>query len=753
MTARRLFIATALVLGTALSGLPASAQYATVDWAWGFGSAGNEFANGVAIDGSGNVYVTGQFTNTVDFDPSGSTANLTSAGNTDAFVAKYDSAGAYLWAIPIGGTGYDYGYAIALDGSGNVYIAGQFAGTVDFDPSGASTTRTASGADAFVAAYTTAGAFAWVQSVGGSSNDRGRAVVVNGTAVYAAGEFMGTGVDFDPSAAPDPHSSAGSQDVFLWKLDTGGVFSWARTVGAAQSDVAYGVATNSGGTEVYVTGQFTATVDFDPSGSTASFASAGGTDAFVWNMHADGSYGWTATAGAASGDVGYGVAVDGSGNVLSTGYFNGTADFDPSGATSNLVSAGSTDLFVWRLTSAGALSWARRLGSTGGEIGVGIGVDGSGNPHVAGQFASTICDPAIASAGQTDALLAKWLADGTQVGLNGMGGTGFDDGRAIAIRGSTVAVVGSFETTADFNPGAGTLNRTVVGGRDHFVAHYSALPSTPPAAPEVAVLQGVTPIADGTLTAVDFGSTPMGTPVSLVFTIDNTAGGSALGVASLTFAGSPLPTGGFSNPGGFPSSVVAGGTATFTVQLDAAAVAVYSGTLQFTTTDCDENPYNFPITGTVLAAPEIAVLQGATPLPDGGATAYDFGATLPGQAVDIVFTIDNTAGGANLTVANLRLDGNPFPTGAFSNPGGFPAVVAAGATATFTLRLYSLVPGTFGGTVEFDTNDPDENPYSFVIAGQVNTPVPALSLPGLAALTLLICALGLWGVARPRIGV
>ena len=384
---------------------------------------------------------------------------------------------------------------------------------------------------------------------------------------------------------------------------------------------------------------------------------------------------------------------------------------------------------------------------------MGIGVDGSGNPHVAGQFAGTICEPAISSAGQSDALLAKWLADGTQVSLNGMGGTGFDDGRAIAVSGSAVAVVGSFETTADFDPSAATLNRTVAGAKDHFVAHYSALPSTLPAAPEIAVLQGVTPIADGTLTAVDFGSTGTGTPVSLLFTIDNTAGGSSLGVSTLTFAGNPLPTGGFSNPGGFPSSVAAGATATFTIQLDAAAAAVYSGTLQFTTTDCDENPYNFPITGTVLAAPEIAVLQGATPLPDGSATPYDFGATPPGVPVDRVFTIDNTAGGVALTLANLRLNGSPFPTGGFSNPGGFPASVPAGSTATFVIRLDGTTAGIYGGTVEFDTNDPDENPYSFVIAGEVNEPIPALSVPGLAALALLIVALGVWAVTRTRAAV
>ena len=283
------------------------------------------------------------------------------------------------------------------------------------------------------------------------------------------------------------------------------------------------------------------------------------------------------------------------------------------------------------------------------------------------------------------------------------------------------------------------------------MTRYSALPSTAPAAPEIAVLQGATPIPDGTATAVDFGTTTVGSPVSLVFTIDNTAGAASLAVANLTLAGNPLPSGGYSNPGGFPASVAAGATAAFTVQLDAAAPGTFSGTLQFTSTDCDESPYDFPITGSVLASPEAAVFVGPTPLPDGSLTPYGLGDTLPGVPLDTVFTIDNTAGSATLTVANLRLDGSPLPIGGFSNPGGFPASVLAGSTATFVIRLVRTTAGLYGGTIEFDTNDSDENPYSFVIAGQVNEAIPALSLPGLAALTLLLAAVGVALLCRSRV--
>ena len=120
-------------------------------WAKSMGGTLTEIGLGNAVDGSGNVYTTGYFEGTADFDPGAGTANLTSAGSSDIFVSKLDANGNFLWAKSMGGTASDIGYSIAVDGSDNVYTTGYFGGTVDFDPgAGTASLTSAGGLDIFV---------------------------------------------------------------------------------------------------------------------------------------------------------------------------------------------------------------------------------------------------------------------------------------------------------------------------------------------------------------------------------------------------------------------------------------------------------------------------------------------------------------------------------------------------------------------------------------------------------------------------
>jgi hypothetical protein len=123
-----------------------------------FGGAGTDWGFSIAVDSSGNVYTTGYFQGTVDFDPGAGTSNLTSAGGADVFVSKLDSSGALVWAKSFGGASADRGQSIAVDSSGNVYTIGYFAGTVDFDPgTGTSNLTSAGSGDVFVLKLTSSG--------------------------------------------------------------------------------------------------------------------------------------------------------------------------------------------------------------------------------------------------------------------------------------------------------------------------------------------------------------------------------------------------------------------------------------------------------------------------------------------------------------------------------------------------------------------------------------------------------------------
>ena len=386
-----------------------------LQWAKGFGNTGSDVGYGIAVDANSNIYITGIFFGTVDFDPSTATANLTSASSSqDIFIAKYDATGNYLWAKGFGNTGNDVGNGIALDASSNVYITGYFTGTADFDPSAVVATLTSVGSeDIFMAKYDVNGNYVWAKNIGSSSSDQGNGIVIDASSnVYITGAFSGT-ADFDPSTTATANlTSAGSGDIFMAKYDSSGNYIWAKRFGNGLGDVGTGIAVDAGSnvyitgtfrvgvtfgpsisassvgqsddfiakfdnsgnciwgkgfgsvfidnsygivvdasSNVYITGGFNGTVDFDPSTTgTVNLTSAGGADIFMAKYDASGNYVWAKRFGSSTNnDVGYGIAVDASENVYIAGQFLGTVDFDPStSATANLISNGTTfiDLFV-----------------------------------------------------------------------------------------------------------------------------------------------------------------------------------------------------------------------------------------------------------------------------------------------------------------------------------------------------------------------------------------------------------------------
>jgi hypothetical protein len=182
----------------------------TVQWAKGItGQFTNARGYGITTDSDGNVYVTGYYADTATFAPG---TTLTGAGYSDAFVAKYDTSGTVQWATSIGGTNVDYGYGIATDSGGNVYVTGKYTGTATFAPG---TTLTSAGStDVFVVRYDTSGTVQWATSIGGTGPDSGRGIATDsGGNVYVVGDYAGT-VTFAPGTTL---TNAGSYDAFVAK--------------------------------------------------------------------------------------------------------------------------------------------------------------------------------------------------------------------------------------------------------------------------------------------------------------------------------------------------------------------------------------------------------------------------------------------------------------------------------------------------------------------------------------------------------
>jgi hypothetical protein len=481
------FIFSSSLLSTTFIAAPAANAWSSAQTTVSvFGGTDDDSGNAIAVDSSGNVYTTGTFRETVDFNPGAGAANLSSAGGEDVFISKLDSSGNYVWVKRIGGTDDDSGNAIAVDSSGNVYTTGQFEGVVDFDPGVGTTSLTSAGsADVFISKLDSSGNFVWAKSFGGSSSDEGRSIALDSTGnVYTTGRYQDT-ADFDPSAGEVELESAGGSDVFVSKLDASGDFVWAKSFGGSSSDDGRSVALDSTG-NVYTTGAFRGTADFDPDVLvTAGLVSAGGPDVFISKLDSSGDFVWAKRFGGTNGDYGIAIALDSTGNVYSTGQFIGTVDFDPGAGTENLVSAGGssdTDVFISKLGSSGAYVWAKNLGGTSNDYPESITVDSSGSVYTTGYMYNTAdFDPGagtanLVSAGQGDVFISKMSTSGNYVWAKRIGGTDDDSGNAIAVDSSgNVYTTGQFEGVVDFDPGAGTTNLTSAGSADVFVSKLNSL--------------------------------------------------------------------------------------------------------------------------------------------------------------------------------------------------------------------------------------------------------------------------------------
>jgi len=447
-----------------------------------FGGTLNDSGRSIAVDSSGNIYTTGFFRGTADFDPGVGVTNLTATGEIDAFVSKLDSTGALIWAKSFGGDDKIYSKSIAVDSSGNVYTAGYFIGTADFDPGPGTTNLITVSApdvynfDVFVSKLDSSGNFIWAKSFGGSLLDYGNAISVDSSgSVYTTGFFRGT-ADFNPGSGVTNLTAVGYEDAFVSKLDSTGALLWAKRFGGGVTTQANSIAVDRSG-NVYTTGIFSDIADFDPGIGVTNLTAVGQTDAFVSKLDSTGALIWAKGFGGTTEDSGESISVDSSGNVYTTGYFAGTPDFDPVDfdpgiGVTNLTAVGYEDAFVSKLDSTGALIWAKGFGLANMyNYGSAIAVDSSGNVYTIGSNQIIIIDPFSFN---QNFFVSKLNSSGVLLWEKSYGGSGLDAGFSVAVDGSgNVYATGYFVGTVDFDPGVGTSNFTSAGINDAFVLKLS----------------------------------------------------------------------------------------------------------------------------------------------------------------------------------------------------------------------------------------------------------------------------------------
>ncbi|KAA9331919.1 SBBP repeat-containing protein [Adhaeribacter soli] len=339
----------------------------TVLWAVKGGGPGNDKGISIAIDASGNSYVTGAFSGTASF---GSTT-LTSSGNDDVFTVKYDAFGAVVWAVKGDGPGYDGGMGIAIDGSGNSYVTGFFQSNIIF---GTITLTGDGGLDMFTVKYNASGAVMWAVKGSGTSNDSGADIAIDGSGnSYVTGFFSGTATFGGITL-----TSNGPSDVFAVKYNASGAVIWAMKAGGNGADSGADIALDGSGNS-YITGTFVGTANF---GGISLTSSSGSDDVFIVKYDASGTVLWAVKGGGPGNDKGLSIAIDASGNSYVTGTFRGTASF----GSTTLTSSSLSDAFTAKYNASGAVVWAVKGGGPDYDQGMGIGIDGSGNSYVTGFF-------------------------------------------------------------------------------------------------------------------------------------------------------------------------------------------------------------------------------------------------------------------------------------------------------------------------------------------------------------------------------
>ncbi|MFZ4631818.1 MAG: SBBP repeat-containing protein [Patescibacteria group bacterium] len=448
-------------------------------WAKKIGGNGGDNGRLITVDSLDNVYITGSFSDTVDFNPGSGVYNLVSAGNEDIFISKLNADGTFAWAKKMGSTSDDHGYSITVDSFGNIYTTGSFRGTVDFDPGEGTHNLVSSGeSDIFISKLDSNGDFIWVKQIGGISGQAGKSITIDSLGnIYTTGYFDYI-ADFDPGVGAYNLVSTGSADIFISKLDNNGDFVWAKKIGSTSNDHGYSITVDSLG-NVYTAGYFSGTGDFDPGEEVYNLTSASD-DIFISKLDSNGNFVWAKKMGGTSDDRGNSITVDSLGNIYTTGYFRGVGDFDPGEEVYNLTSA-SDDIFISKLDSNGNFVWAKKMGGTGYDTGHSITVDFSGNVYTTGSFSSTVdFDPGsgvynLVSAGNVDIFISKLNADGAFAWAKSIGATSNDYGESVTVDSlSNVYVTGYFPGTVDFDTGYGVSNLVSDGNMDIFIIKFKS---------------------------------------------------------------------------------------------------------------------------------------------------------------------------------------------------------------------------------------------------------------------------------------
>lgn len=366
--------------------------FSQLDWAINSGpsSFSEELTSAaMVVDDTGNSYTCGSFYNTIDFDPGPLTDYRTSINNWNVYVRKLNANGELLWVVTMGGSKEEKGLGVSLDNNQHIVITGWFEDTADFDPGPGFSYLYAPqfAQNAFAVKLDSSGNYLWSKSFASSLYSRGKTSSFGqNSECYIIGEFSGS-IDLDPGLSIDMSSSSNG-GVFVTKLDENGNYIWGGAFPGSGWNESYALDIAPDGACI-IAGHFEELTDFDPGAGVHNITSTAFKDIFVVSLNAIGQLNWVNTYGGNWHEAPSSIHVTSQGNILVSGYFSDTVDFNPAGNPVILNTYGHThNTFILKLTNSGSFVWVKSIEGENNESRKLI-VDQNENIVIGGDFWSS----------------------------------------------------------------------------------------------------------------------------------------------------------------------------------------------------------------------------------------------------------------------------------------------------------------------------------------------------------------------------
>lgn len=466
-----------IVLGSA----KASVEGQVVNWVK---QAGGQFSDGgtaIVLDGADNGYVTGNFIGPATFGEA-ETAVTFSAAERGAFVAKYDKEGNLIWVKAATTPRSASGRTITLDLQKNVYVGGEFTGTLSIGEGENSVILYGEGeSDTFLAKYDENGNLLWaIQTINTHWHNFDR---LQGIAIDQAGHTFATGyfrgvTTFGAGDNAITLASKAFGDLYLAKYDVEGNLLWVKSAGGNFADSGNSVVVDAAGNAIVTGAFFSDSITFGEGGDAITLTGSQRGDGYVAKYTPDGRLIWVKQAGSVNAEH---IVLDASGNSIITGFFRFTATFGEGDSLTTLESTnGSRDMFLAKYDSEGELLWVNSAGGTSSDGGEGIIVDANGSIHVLGKFIGPITigqgEGAVPHPGFgfMDLLLMSYHSNGDLQSFNLASAADAIIGGGLALDSvGNRHVVGQFFGMASFGDSPDAITLTSTGSSDMFLAKFS----------------------------------------------------------------------------------------------------------------------------------------------------------------------------------------------------------------------------------------------------------------------------------------